>query len=348
MMPLTDLAPDYQVPRIILGAWQLSSGHSAGPADAAAAFDLWDRCLDRGLNTLDCADIYTGVEALIGGYVRRRRAAGQSLPQVHTKFVPDLAALATIDRRYVERIIDRSLARLGVDRLDLVQLHWWDYRAPGCDEALGGLDDLRRDGKIRLIGLTNFDTRGLQALAATGIPIASIQLQYSALDQRPARRLAAVARGAGIPLLCYGSVAGGFLSDRWLGREAPTDAENRSLVKYRLIIDDIGGWTMFQRVLRALRGIADRHGASIAQVAIRFVLDQPGVGAAIVGARHAGHLDDLGKVASLHLDREDHTVIAMAVGSAPGLVGDVYEAEREPGGRHAAIMRYDLHAAATD
>ena len=348
MIPLTALAPDYQVPRIILGGWQLSSGHSAAPADSAAAFDLWDRCLDRGLNTFDCADIYTGVESLIGGYVRRRRSAGQSLPQVHTKFVPDLAALATIDRRYVERIIDRSLARLGVEQLDLVQFHWWDYQVPGYRETLGVLDDLRRDGKIRLVGLTNFDTRRLKELAATGLPIASLQLQYSVLDQRPARSLAAAAQGAGIPLLCYGSVAGGFLSDRWLGRDAPTEAENRSLVKYRLIIDDIDGWPAFQRVLTALRRIADRHRASIAQVAIRFVLDQPGVGATIVGARHAGHLDDLEGVARLHLDRDDRTSIAAAVGSAPGPDGDVYEVEREPGGRHAAIMRYDLNSKAID
>ncbi len=348
MIPLTTLGPEYQIPRIILGGWQLAAGHSAGPTDQTSIFEFWDRCLDRGLNTFDCADIYTGVEALIGAYGRRRRAGGQSRPQVHTKFVPDLDALATIDRRYVERIVDRSLTRLGVDQLDLVQFHWWDYQVPGYLETLGLLDDLRRDGKLRLIGLTNFDTPGLRALAATGIPIASIQLQYSILDQRPARGLSAAAQGAGIPLLCYGTVAGGFLSDRWLGVDAPTEAENRSLVKYRLIIDEIGGWLAFQRVLETLRQIADKQTASIAQVAIAFVLGQPGIAAAIVGARHGGHLDELERAAGLHLDQGDRATISAAIGPVPGPPGDVYTAERAPGGRHAAIMRYDLNARAID
>ncbi len=348
MIPLIALGSDYLVPRVILGGWQLAAGHSAGPTDQTSIFEFWDRCLDRGLNTFDCADIYTGVEALIGAYGRRRRAAGQSRPQVHTKFVPDLGMLATIDRRYVERIVDRSLARLGVDQLDLVQFHWWDYQVPGYAATLGFLDDLRRDGKIRLIGLTNFDTPRLRELAATGIPMASIQVQYSVLDQRPARALAAAAQGARLPLLCYGTVAGGFLSDRWLGTNAPNEAENRSLVKYRLIIDEIGGWPAFQRVLETLREIADKQGASIAAVAIAFVLGQPGIGASIVGARHGGHLDELERAVTIRLDPKDGAAISAAIGRDPGPPGDVYAAERTTGGQHAAIMKYDLNARATD
>jgi aryl-alcohol dehydrogenase-like predicted oxidoreductase len=348
MIPLIDLGPGYSIPRLIAGGWQLSLGHSSGPADREVSFSLWDQCLDRGFTTFDCADIYTGVEESIGEFRRRRIRRGQAPPQVHTKFVPDLAALPTIDRGYVTRIIDRSLRRLAADRLDLVQFHWWDYAVDRYRETLGWLDDLRRDGKIGLLGLTNFDTIRLRELAATGIPLASIQLQYSVLDQRPARTMAPAAEGAGIAMLCFGSVAGGFLSDRWLGRAQPTDPENRSLVKYQLVIDDIGGWDRFQSILRALRAVADRHDATIARVATRFVLDQPGVGALVVGIRSADHLADLEAVARLRLSAEDRAAIDASTGPAPGPPGDVYTAEREPGGRHASIMRYDLNASAAD
>jgi len=346
MIPQVDLAPGYSIPRLIVGGWQLSEGHAANSPDRDSVFSLWDELLDRGADTFDCADIYTGVEALIGEYVRRRRARAQRIPQVHTKLVPDLAALAGIDRGYVTRIVDRSLGRLGLDRLDLVQFHWWDYAVPRYLEVLGWLDDLRRDGKIRLIGLTNFDSRRLRELLATGVAIASLQVQYSPLDQRPARGLDRIARANGVALLCYGTLAGGFLSERWLGTPPPDPVPNRSLVKYRLIVDDFGGWEPFQRLLEALARVAARERTSIARVAIRWVLDRPGVAAAIVGIRRREHLVALLDRWDGGLTEADRETIAAATGPSPGPAGDVYDAERLEGGPHAAIMKYDLNARA--
>jgi aryl-alcohol dehydrogenase-like predicted oxidoreductase len=343
-----ELAPGYRIPRVILGGWQLSAGHSAGSAGRDQVFETWDRAETLGLNTLDCADIYTGVEALIGEYVRRRRAAGQALPQVHTKFVPDLAALPTIDRRYVRRVVERSLDRLGLERLDLVQFHWWEYAVPGYREALGWLGDLTREGKIRLVGLTNFDEPRTRELLEMGIPIATTQVQYSVLDQRPARGLARLASENEIGLLCYGTIAGGFLSDRWLGAPEPADWENRSLVKYRLIIEEVGGWGRYQTILAALATVAARHDVSIAPVAIGWVLDRPSVAAAIVGTRGGGHLDSIEAALRLRLTEADRAEIAQATGPNPGPAGGVYEVERMPGGKHAEIMRYDLNARAGD
>jgi len=348
VIPTVSLGPGYPVPRIILGAWQLSVGHTEAELDREDSFATWDRALDRGLDTFDCADIYTGVEALIGGYVRRRRRAGATIPRVHTKFVPDLAVLPTIDRDYVARIIDRSLARLGVERLDLVQFHWWDYRIPGYLDVMGWLADLARDGKIRHLGLTNFDTLRTHELVASGVPIATTQVQYSLLDQRPARTLAATAEPAGVRLLCYGALAGGFLSERWLGAPEPPAWENRSLVKYRLIIEDLGGWDRFQAVLTALAAVARRHDTSIAAVALRWVLDRPGVAAAIVGTRHRRHFESIESAFRVCLTDGDRAAIGSATGGDPGPPGDVYDAERVPGGRHAAIMRYHLNARAPD
>lgn len=344
MMPLIDLGPGYSIPRIILGGWQLSAGHANRDLERGELFTRWDAFLDQGFNTFDCADIYTGVEATIGEYVRRRLAAGQAPPQVHTKFVPDLAALPTLDRRGVERIIDRSLARLGLERLDLVQFHWWDYRIERYVETLGHLGDLARDGKIRLVGLTNFDTPRLQELLATGVPIASMQLQYSVLDQRAARGLAAACQGSNVALLCYGTLAGGFLSGRWLGLAEPADLPNRSLVKYRLVIDELGGWAVFQRILAALTAIAERHGVEVSAVAARVILDRPGVAAVIVGMPSAERAQELRSALALRLTDADRVELAEATGPAPGPIGDVYTAERDVNAPHAAIMRYDLNA----
>src|SRR5262245_66182149 len=117
MIPRVRLAAGYEISRLLKGGWQLAGGH--GAVDAAAALDDMDRFVDAGITTFDCADIYTGVEALIGEWVKRRRAQGGSMPvQVHTKYVPDLDRLATHSRADVVRGIDRSLARLGGDRPD--------------------------------------------------------------------------------------------------------------------------------------------------------------------------------------------------------------------------------------
>src|SRR5688572_27451096 len=175
-----------------------------------------DRFVDAGITTFDCADIYTGVEVLIGGWLKQRRqSGGAAAVQVHTKYVPDLDRLPTHSRTDVVRGIDRSLARLGVDALDLVQLHWWDYDVPGYVEAALWLNELRTAGKICHVGLTNFDRPRLAEIAGAGVPVVSHQVQYSVLDRRPAA-MASDCASRGIGLLCYGSLAGGFLSERWL------------------------------------------------------------------------------------------------------------------------------------
>ena len=176
---------------------------------------------DAGITTFDCADIYTGVEDMIGEFRQRYRMlrgeAALDGIRVHTKFVPDLDMLPRITRSYVEGVIDRSLQRLKMERLDLVQFHWWDYAVPGYLDAAGHLADLRRAGKIDRIGATNFDTAHMLGLVDSGVPLVSMQVQYSLLDARPARQMVAAATKHGVSLLCYGTVAGGFLSDRWLG-----------------------------------------------------------------------------------------------------------------------------------
>jgi len=151
-------------------------------------------------------------------------------------------------------------------------------------------------------------------------------------------------KARGISLLCYGSVAGGFLSERWLGvPEPPFPHENRSLTKYHLIIQEFGGWARFQDLLGALAVIARRHGVGVGSVAIRHVLNRPQVAAAIVGATSARHLETTLQAASLELTDEDRRDIDAILAGANGPDGDVYALEREKGGRHAGVMRYELN-----
>jgi len=351
------LADGQTVPRIVTGAWQLSAGHQA-PRSRADIFEALSTAVDAGITAFDCGDIYTGVEELLGDFLREYRAqAGSAAAQgirIHTKLVPDLHDLATLDKAYVERIVDRSLRRLRVEQLDLVQFAWWSYDVRRWVETAGWLDEIRTAGKIGQIGATNFDLASLRAMVDAGIPIRAHQVQYSALDHRPER---ASAEGGlvdeamteycmanGIGLFCYGTLAGGFLSDRHLGAPDPSEsAGNRSLVKYRLIIDEYGGWESYQALLGAMDGIARRHQATIAQVALRYVLDRPGVTSAIVGVSKVERVPEMVGVFDLSLDDAEREVIHELSKRAPGPKGPVYGLERVKGGRHAAIMKYGLN-----
>lgn len=336
------LAPGYRIPRVIRGGWQLSGDH--GPVDREQAIADMEKFVDAGLNTVDGADIYTGVEDMYGAFNQRRIAAGLPRLQVHTKFVPDYADLARVDAAYVRRIVERSLQRLRVERLDLVQLHWWDYAVPGYVEAALELAALQKEGLIAHLGCTNFDSIHLLAMLDAGVPLVSIQAQYSLLDRRAQNALAEVCAQRGLQMLCYGTLAGGFFSERWLGAPEPGDElSNRSLIKYKLVIDEFGGWEVFQQLLRALQQIGHRHGVSIAAVATRWVLDQPGVGAAIVGARYADKLADTLAVFGLRLDARDQALLQPLLAAHPGPAGDTYALERDKNGRHGRIMKYNLN-----
>lgn len=346
-MKTFELSPGYLISRVIRGGWQLAGGHGAidrkqAVRDLVAAFDA-------GIWTYDCADIYTGVEELIGAARARlaneRGSEAAANMKVHTKLVPDLEMLSRMSRDYIQGIVDKSLRRLGVERLDLVQYHWWDDQIPGYLDAALWLDELRKEGKIHNVGTTNFDTPHVAAIIDAGVPLVSQQVQYSVLDQRPSNKLAAVAEKRGLHFLCYGSVAGGFLSDRWLGAQDPGAVlENRSLVKYKLIIDDFGGWALFQALLRALRAIADRHETDISTIASAWVLRQPQVAAVIVGARNQAHVQANARISNIALTKADLDAVGHIIAQSRGPLGDVYDLERDRTGRHGSIMHYNLNA----
>ena len=331
----------YDISRLVKGGWHLAGGH--GRIDRAEAVRDMAAFVEAGITTFDCADIYTGVEELIGDF----RAAHPSLAscvQVHTKFVPDLGRLGRMTRTDVERIVDRSIRRLRVERLDLVQYYWWDPDGvPGFVETGLWLTELCRAGKVARIGVSNFNTAQLERLLAAGVPVITSQPQYSPIDLRPESALIPACRERGIVQLCYGTLAGGFFATDWLGKqEPPGPFDNRSLTKYKLVIDDFGGWGLFQELLGTFHRIAGKHGRSIAQVALRWILEQPNVAAAIVGATSTRHLAENAAVFDFALDGEDHAAVDAVTSRRSGPKGDCFDLERNREGRHGRIMRYDL------
>ena len=303
-----ELTADMSICRILNGMWQVSGAH--GRIEPEAAVRGMFEYLDAGFTTWDLADHYGPAEDFIGEFRRQLAAArGQRAPagiQAFTKWVPRPGAMT---RQVVEGNIDISRQRMGMDKLDLLQFHWWDYRDTRYLDALAILTDLRDEGKIRHVALTNFDTQRLQFIADHGVNIVSNQVQYSLIDRRPEVAMAGFCQANGSSMLAYGTLCGGLLSDRYLGQpEPPVAALNTaSLRKYKQMIDAWGGWGLFQQLLSVLRSVADKHDSSIANVAVRYVLDRPAVAGVIVGTRLgvAEHIAETARVFQIRLGAED-------------------------------------------
>jgi aryl-alcohol dehydrogenase-like predicted oxidoreductase len=322
------LAPDLRICRVLNGMWQVSGSH--GPIEPRAAVRAMATYHDAGLTTWDLADHYGPAEDFVGTF-RRQLAAERgegALAEVQalTKWVPRPGPMT---RRIVEDNVALSLRRMGVAALDLLQFHWWDYADRRYVEALKHLADLRTEGIISHLGLTNFDTVHLEGIVADGTPIVSNQVQYSLIDRRPEVRMAPFCAAQRIGLLTYGTLCGGLLAERYLGQPEPRQAAltTASLRKYKQMVDAWGGWELFQELLRVLKAIADRHGVPIATVAVRAILDRAAVAGVIVGTRLgvAEHIEDTLRVFDLRLAVADMDAIESVLAHSQdlySLIGD--------------------------
>lgn len=340
------LSEGYTINRVINGCWQLSEGHTLkGSLDFQDVMRAFHQLTDQGFTTFDCGDIYTGVEEFLGKFVLELKNGQGVSPhdiQIHTKYVPDLDILSQVNFQYTEKIIDRSLKRLNRDVLDMVQFHWWDYETPGCLETAGDLARLKEKGKIRNISVTNFDTKHLAQLVDAGIPVVSSQTQYSAFDRRPEKGYLEYCKQHNIALLCYGTLAGGFLTERWLG-QTWKEPETRSQVKYMQVLEDSLGWESYQEFLLLLKGIADRHGVSIANVATKYILSQAGVAAAIVGVRSSRHVRSNTQIFAFDLEASEIQEIRSYLGRFGTVDGEPFEQERTIGSKYRNIMWMNLN-----
>jgi aryl-alcohol dehydrogenase-like predicted oxidoreductase len=314
---------DLTICRVLNGMWQVSGAH--GPIDRVRAIDEMFAYHEAGFTTWDLADHYGPAEDLVGEFRHRfsARNGAERLTEIQafTKWVPSPSRMT---RRVVEDAIGISLSRMGTDRLDLLQFHWWDYAHESYLDALKHLADLRHEGKIRYLALTNFDTEHLRVITDCSIPVISNQVQYSLIDRRPEMRMASFCRDHGMTLLGYGALLGGLLSEKFLGRPEPRRQElnTASLLKYKNMIDAWGGWSLFQELLTALKQIADKHRVGIANVGVRYILDRPEVAGVILGARLgvSRHIEDNARVFGLALDGGDLAQIEMVLARSRDLM----------------------------
>ncbi|MGB8937992.1 MAG: aldo/keto reductase [Candidatus Nitrosopolaris sp.] len=302
------LAPGLTIWRIVNGIWQVAGGH--GIIDHELAIEDMVKYHEAGFTTWDLADIYGPAEDFIGQFRRRLLAlkGKEELDRIQalTKWVPQPGR---ITRSIVNENIERSLRRMSVNSLDLLQFHWWDYNNPYYMDALQYLSDLRDEGIIKQIGLTNFDTERMQIMIDSKLQIVSNQVQYSIIDRRPEVQMVPFCLKHNISLLAYGSLCGGLMSEHYLGRIQPSPAElnTLSLRKYKKMIDAWGGWSLFQELLSTLKRIAQKHDVSIANVATRYILDKSAVAGVIIGVRLGivDHINNNLQVFNFCLDKSD-------------------------------------------
>lgn len=335
----TKLKNGYELNQVINGCWQLSQGHALESQvdfkDTKKAF--YELC-DRGLDAFDCADIYTGVEEFIGEFIKE---SGRNV-KVHTKYVPDLDCLEDVSFEFTEQIIDRSLKRLNKESLEIVQFHWWDYEVPGAVDVAGHLVRLQEKGKIQNIGSTNFDTKNLKKLIDAKIPVMSVQAQYSMFDRRPEKELADYCESQDIALLCYGTLSGGFLSDKYVGKGL-VKADNRSQVKYLQVIEDTVGAAGYEELLNLLSTIGKKYNASVSNIATKYILSKKAVKSAIIGVRSSKHVESNLALFNFELALEDVHLIDRFLSQYEILPGEPFELERTVGSKYRNIMKMNIN-----
>ncbi len=342
--PTLALRDGQQIPRLIRGGWQIDT---ADPDKAMG--DLADFVI-AGIRCFEVSDSYGGSESLLGQFLGRAADLvgneNAAAIRVHTRYTPDLSA-GPPARGRARAAVAQALRRLGQDRLDLLQLQWWDFAVPGLPETGAELAACQSDGMIRGLGVTNFDTAHVRQLTDSGLTVLTNQVQYSLVDRRAASGLADFCESEDIALLGYGPLAGGFLTDRWMGLDDPANADGAAFSgEYRYLIDRFGGWALLQELLDALSDIANRHGVSIANIALRWVLDQERVAAVLVGLSSPARAGETLRALAVTLDAVDRSRIDAILARSEGPPGEVAALERDKTGVLAGIIRASLAAKA--
>jgi aryl-alcohol dehydrogenase-like predicted oxidoreductase len=329
----------HQLSRVFKGNWQLTGGH--GVIDKHQALEDLITYAENGVNVFDVGDIYTGTEELMGEFLSeyRRRFGNDAANRIriHTKFVPDLNVLTTLTKKDVRLIIERSIKRMDLEQLHLVQFHWWDYTKGDFVQAGRYLEELHQKGLIEAIGLTNFDCSHTKSLLDAGVSVSSNQIQFSLLDPRPFNGMFQFAEQHNIALFCYGVLAGGLLSNARPGDE-PT---NRSHIKYELIIKEAGN-QHYQVVTHLLQVLAKKYLTTAANIAVAFALQTPGVSSVILGPRGNQHIQELAQ--KFTLDKDDYALLRNILDEPLKRISDdIYSYERDIDSTHAGIMKYNLN-----
>jgi aryl-alcohol dehydrogenase-like predicted oxidoreductase/enamine deaminase RidA (YjgF/YER057c/UK114 family) len=321
------LASNIEIPRIITGLWQIADMERQGTTlDPELTAHYMAPYVEAGLTTFDMADHY-GSSEIIAGHFKNHHALGAKA-QLFTKWVPQPGK---ITMEQVRNAVETALHRMQQPSIDLMQFHAWNYADPSWLDGLFYLNELKEEGLIKQLGVTNFDAAHLRIACASGIPIVTNQICHSVIDQRATNEMLAVCSVYGVKILAFGTLAGGFLTNEWLDKPEPSfeALKTWSQMKYKRFIDAAGGWQKYQNLLKSLEEVANEHEVSIANIATRYVLENEHVGAVIVGARLGAseHIEDNIKLLDIELTARDIAKIKEAqanLSPIPGNCGDEY------------------------
>ena len=327
MKKITHLSSSLSIPRLIIGLWQIADMEKAGEQlDHIKTATYMNDYIDAGFTTFDMADHY-GSSEIIAGECKNKHPKSDSI-RLFTKWVPKPG---DVEKKAVRNVIQKALKRMQQSSIDMMQFHAWNYADPSWLDGLFFLKELKEEGLIQAIGVTNFDAHHLRIALASGIPIVSNQISHSVIDRRALGSMQTVCEEFGVHILAYGTLAGGFLSNRWLDKEEPgLDAlPTWSLMKYKRFIDAAGGWKIFQKLLQGLHQVAVKHNTSIANIASRYVLENTNVAAVIIGARlgENSHIQEHQELLNIIIDKDDIIIIENAIAHlspVPGNCGDEY------------------------
>lgn len=318
-----------QVSRLCLGCMMF--GGKTAPEDSYA---IIDKALDEGINFLDTANVYSRgrSEEVTGEALKRngKRPNTVLATKVHGPMSDDDPNMRGNHRRNIIQACDASLKRLQTEWIDLYQIHRPQSEIP-VDEMLRALDDLVRSGKIRYFGTSTYSAwQSVEALWVSeryGLNrIVTEQPPYNILDRRIERELLPMARTFGYGIIPWSPLAGGLLTGKYQRGSDPEGGRYSG---------EINEWMKGRKtdaiydVVDGLKSISDKHGATLAQVALSWVRDRPGVTSPIIGPRTMAQLDDNLDSESVVLDESDLSAIDGLVPPGEG-VSSFYEADFGP------------------
>jgi len=292
-----------RVSRICLGCMSFGSG-ADWMLPEAASLSLVRRALELGINFFDTADVYSAGESeLILGKALKSFGVKRDDAVVATKVFQAMGPGPNqrgLSRKHIFESIDNSLTRLGMDYVDLYQIHRFDRDTPP-EETLEALTDLIKLGKVRYIGASTMAAYQLAKMLyrADQLHLArfiSMQNNYSLLYREEEREMIPLCREEGIGLIPYSPIGGGLLAG---SRRSHTVRSNSPMARNRF------NRKADEAVIDAVAEVATKRGIGPAQVAIAWLLAQPGVNSPIVGATKVGHLDDAVKALGTHLTAEE-------------------------------------------
>ena len=288
---------DVTVSPVIFGAWAVG-GWMWGGAEESESIAAIQASIDHGVTTIDTAAVYgQGYgEEVVGKAIRGRRDQVQvatkcgmtwDLPggsdpwATKDRLGHDITIHRTASAATVPIECERSLKRLGVDVIDLYQVHWPDTTTP-VEETMAALLKLQEQGKIRAIGVSNYDATWIKRAAAAG-PLASLQPPYSLIQRKIEKEILPTCREHGIGVIVYSPLERGLLTGTVTPDRKFPEGDHRAAHKF--FTPENRERTL--KSLEAIRPIAEKYKASLAQVIINWTIQEPGITAALVGARNA-------------------------------------------------------------